>query len=504
MASYSKGADVQALVANVGRLKSLRGELKGIEGASRSAMSTIEGNWGGENLLSLVRHFNATAVPSLRSLDTAIDSMTTALQRNANAQDIASGGDGNLFGSGFGGAKASGSGGGGGSVGGEPEPKRTPYFEAGKGEKQDVTFGKKKEYELLGSGRNERTTYGNGWNTHREENNYDRDPRKGYDSKTETKYDQNTYDRDGDRRRHEWGHETTSEKDVDRTWLPSSEDNADKNKERAERDEKHPNRAALRDAALTSVNATHREDLFKVGQDFEKDPTGVMTAGASGHSEFGIKDGALYAGAGVAGSAYLARAGTGEHKLDLPGGGQLKGSASAGIGAQGNADAGVSFGKDGLVAGANAHVQAGAMAEASGSYTHGPVEASAKVEAMAGAEANANASIGIGKDGVTAKAGVDAFAGAKAGGEVSGSVAGIGGTVGGEVYAGIGAHANVDASFSAEKVKVSVDVGAALGVGAGVKFSIDVNPSKFLDDVGLSQVNDVVGDAVGGFIKKLF
>lgn len=290
---------------------------------------------------------------------------------------------------------------------------------------------------------------------------------------------------------HEWKHTGHGEREWGRR-LPLPHDGSDDPDRFANR---HQRAAGLLDGALGGVNWTHKDE--DVRTDYEKtylDATGNVTdqehadhaayGGTLGtetkhHTEVGLKDGALYAGAGSGAGAYLLRGGI-EGNLGQHG----KYDASGFLGAEAKADAGVSLGKDGLRAKAGAEAFAGAKGEAGVAYDNGPLAGHAGATAMAGAEVKADTSLGIGKDGVKAHAGADAFAGAKAAAELGGSIAGIGGTVGGEVYAGIGGHAEVDAAFSAERVKVNVDVGASVGVGAGVKFSVDVQPKEFVDDVG--------------------
>ncbi|MBC9820320.1 hypothetical protein [Terrabacter sp. MAHUQ-38] len=254
-------------------------------------------------------------------------------------------------------------------------------------------------------------------------------------------------------------------------------------------------KVGLIDGALGAVNWTHKDedvrtDYQKTFYDAAGDVTdeahadhaaygGTLGTESRHHAEAGLKDGALYAGAGAGAGAYLLRGGV-EGNLGEHG----KYEASGFVGAEAKADASVSLGKEGLRAKVGAEAFAGAKGEAGISYDDGPFAGHAAASAMAGAEAKADTSIGIGKDGIKAHAGAEAFAGAKAAAELGGSIAGIGGTVGGEVYAGIGGHAKVDAVFSAERVKANVDVGAAVGVGAGAKFSVDVQPKEFVDDVG--------------------
>lgn len=391
MTAYRKGADPEALTRIARSLTGMQAELGRIESTTRSAVGTIRGNWGGDNLLSLVDTFTTTCLPGLRACSGVLDEMARRLDENVAAQRAASGGSHGDAGG------ESGRGGDGGRPGG---PSGLNDVTKTQGKKHDVNL-----------------------------------------------------------------HDGT------------------------------PVKVGLLDAALGGVNWTHKDE--DVRTDYEKtyyDAAGNVTdkahadraayGGTLGtetkhHTEVGIKDGALFAGAGAGAGAYLLRGGV-EGNLGQHG----KYDASGFVGAEAKADASVSLGKEGLRAKAGAEAFAGAKGEAGIAYDNGPLAAHAGASAMAGAEAKADTSLAIGKEGITARARADAFAGAKAAAEVGASIAGIGGTVGGEVYAGIGGHAEVDAAFTAERVKVNVDVGAAVGIGAGVKFSVDVQPKEFVDDVG--------------------
>ncbi len=483
MTMYKRGADTEALTRIAGNIRGLQGELTRIEQSSRSAMGSIQGNWGGENLLTLVGHFNETAIPAMQACNGVFDEMAQKLDTNAKAQ-VATSGGGAGGAAGPGGA-GGGSGGGGTSAGGGP-PVPPPHG------KNDVTKTKGKKFATeahdgdgsVGGGGNSFThTVQDG--QHRYENS-----RVGEDGRQH--YDRRTHDGDYRRREleHEQGWRTESQHNVNRPWLPT--DDSDDPHTFANR---HDDASRRIGHGVEAVNWTNKDEHTDSSYtthyyDSNGNPTdkghaasstmgGTLGTETKHHTEVGIKDGALYAGAGAGAGAYLLKG-----KVDGNLGDHGRYEAGGFVGAEAKADAGVSLGKDGLQAKATAEAFAGAKGNVGVSYDNGPLAGHADANVMAGAEAKADASVGIGKDGVKAHAGADAFAGVKAGAEVGGNVAGVGGTVGGEVYAGIGAHADVDANFSAESVKVKVDVGAAIGIGGGVKFSVDVQPKEMMSDVG--------------------
>ena len=86
---------------------------------------------------------------------------------------------------------------------------------------------------------------------------------------------------------------------------------------------------------------------------------GTLGTETKHHTEVGIKDGALYAGAGVGAGAYLLKG-----KVDGNLGDHGRYEAGGLVGADAKADAGVSLGKDGLQAKANAEAFAGAKGNA--------------------------------------------------------------------------------------------------------------------------------------------
>lgn len=462
MTTYRKGADPEALTRIARSIAGMQEELTRIESTSRSVMGTIRGNWGGDNLLSLVDTFTTSCLPGLRACSGVLDAMARRLDDNVAAQRGASGEGG-----------AGGPGGGGGL--------------------NDVTKTKGKKHDA-----NPFRDFTHGWKD-TEHGEHERSSAFGFtkDSHTRTVRDSlektqwSVRDGEGNEIGHGFGIKGDGEHEWGRRLSLPHDGSDDPNRFEA----RHEKAAGLLGGALGGVSWTHKDE--NVRTDYAKtyyDAYGNVTDAALAdraayggtlgtetkhHTEVGIKDGALFAGAGAGAGAYLLRGGV-EGNLGQHG----KYDASGFVGAEAKADAGITLGKDGLQAKAGAEAFAGAKGEAGVSYDNGPLAGHVGANAMAGAEAKADASLGIGKDGVTAHAGANAFAGAKAAAEVGGSIAGIGGTVGGEVYAGIGGHANVDAVFSAEKVKVNVDVGAAVGVGAGVKFGVDVQPKELMDDVG--------------------
>ncbi|OFE17081.1 hypothetical protein BA895_18090 [Humibacillus sp. DSM 29435] len=483
MTMYKRGADAEALTRIAGNIRGLQGELARIEQSSRSAMGSIQGNWGGQNLLTLVGHFNDTAIPAMRACNGVFDAMAQKLDTNAKAQVATSGGG--AGGTAGPGGAGGGSGGGGTSTGGGPSVP-PPHG------KNDVTKTKGKKFSLEDKDPDE-TSGGEGnqytRTQHGSTQTYE-NTRTGADGREH--YDRYTHagDYHQPQLQHETGYTRETERDVHRPWLPT--DGSDDPGRFANR---HDDASRRIGHGVEAVNWTYKDEhpdssytthyYDSNGNPTDKDHAASSTMGGTlgtetkHHTEVGIKDGALYAGAGAGAGAYLLKG-----KVDGNLGDHGRYEAGGFVGAEAKADAGVSLGKDGLQAKVNAEAFAGAKGNVGVSYDNGPLAGHADANVMAGAEAKADASVGIGKDGVKAHAGADAFAGVKAGAEVGGNVAGVGGTVGGEVYAGIGAHADIDANFSAESVKVKVDVGAAIGIGGGVKFSVDVQPKEMMSDVG--------------------
>lgn len=183
--------------------------------------------------------------------------------------------------------------------------------------------------------------------------------------------------------------------------------------------------------------------------------------------------------------AYLAKA-EANGETDL-GPAQLKGEASASVGAEAAAD--LTVGPEGVKANAGASV--GAKVDAEGSISAGAAELSGTVEASAGAEADA--SFSAGKDGLNANVG--AFAGARAEFGAAGDVGGIGAGVNGEVWAGAGVEA--DLAFGKDedgKWRIGGEIGAGLGVGGKVGVDITIDPGKVMDTA--ADVADATQDAV--------
>jgi uncharacterized protein YukE len=142
---------------------------------------------------------------------------------------------------------------------------------------------------------------------------------------------------------------------------------------------------------------------------------------------------------------------------------------------EGTASGDAHIGRDGL--GVAGTATAGAyLLSAKGQYSNS-LGTSAKGEAYIGAQANANAGVSLGLDGVKASAGGEAFIGGKAEGSVSQTVGPVDVGVGGEISYGIGAHAEGDVEVSADHVGVSVDIGATLGIGGGVNLDVDFDPT---------------------------
>jgi hypothetical protein len=103
--------------------------------------------------------------------------------------------------------------------------------------------------------------------------------------------------------------------------------------------------------------------------------------------------------------------------------------------------------------------------------------------ALLGAQAQADASGSIGRDGAEGGLGAEAFAGAQSGIDVSGTIAGGTAAAGAEISYGIGARGKVEAELSTTKVELAMDVGVALGLGGGLTFDVSVSPAEVLADV---------------------
>lgn len=141
----------------------------------------------------------------------------------------------------------------------------------------------------------------------------------------------------------------------------------------------------------------------------------------------------------------------------------------------GSIDGQVGLTKDGLVAAGS--LSAGAyLAKVEGKYSNS-YGTTAEGKAYVGAEGNADAGVSLGKDGLKAGAGGEVFVGGKAEGSVSQEVGPVDVGVGGEVSYGLGAHFNADAEVSADHVGVDFDLGATLGVGGGIKIDVGVDPT---------------------------
>ncbi|GAB3063574.1 hypothetical protein GCM10027053_27760 [Intrasporangium mesophilum] len=512
MTTYRKGADPEQLARIASNIRGLQAELTRIESTSSSAMGAIQRNWGGDNLHALARQFTTTCVPGIQACNGVLDAMARRIDDNVRAQQAASGGAGGPGGPG----ESTGPGQGGGL--------------------NDVTKMKGKKHDV-----HPFTRYTHGWKD-TEHGEHEHSAAAGL---TKDKYTHRLVDLDKDRSDQE-REAARDHRTVDReTWQVRNRDgkvigegfnikaegehlfgdppapgteSADPNQPAGTDNGSPPKKpgigSKLLGAGLEGVNWTEKNEHVDSSYtttyyDANGNPTdkehaaysqmgGTLGTETKHHTEYGIKDGALYAGVGAGAGAYLLRG-----SVDGNLGDHGRYNASGFVGAEAKADAGVSLGKDGLTAKGSAEAFAGAKGEAGVAYDNGVFGGQAGVNAMAGAEAKADASLGIGLDGVKSHAGASAFAGVKAGADLGANVAGIGGTAGGEVYAGIGGHANIDANLSAESVKVKVDVGAALGVGGGVKFSVDVQPKEFVNDVGhgLGQGVEGAGHALEGGFK---
>jgi len=142
---------------------------------------------------------------------------------------------------------------------------------------------------------------------------------------------------------------------------------------------------------------------------------------------------------------------------------------------EGSLDGQFGLTNDGLVA--TGALSTGAyLAKVEGQYSNS-YGTSAQGKAYVGAEANADAGVSLGKDGVKAGLGGEVFVGGKAEGSVNQSVGPVDVGVGGEISYGIGAHADIDAEVSADHVGVDFDIGATLGIGGGIKVDVGIDPT---------------------------
>jgi uncharacterized protein YukE len=116
------------------------------------------------------------------------------------------------------------------------------------------------------------------------------------------------------------------------------------------------------------------------------------------------------------------------------------------------------------------------LAKVEGKYVNS-YGTTAEGKAYAGAEANADAGVSLGKDGVRAGVGGEAFVGGKAEGSVNQQVGPVDVGVGGEISYGLGAHIDADAEISADHVGVDFDIGATLGIGGGIKVDVGIDPT---------------------------
>ena len=130
---------------------------------------------------------------------------------------------------------------------------------------------------------------------------------------------------------------------------------------------------------------------------------------------------------------------------------------------------------EGLVA-TGALSTAAYLAKVEGKYSNS-YGTTAQGKAYVGAEANADAGVSLGKDGVKAGVGGEVFAGGKVEGSVNQAVGPVDVGVGGELSYGIGAHIDADAEISADHVGVDFDIGATLGIGGGIKVDVGIDPT---------------------------
>ena len=142
---------------------------------------------------------------------------------------------------------------------------------------------------------------------------------------------------------------------------------------------------------------------------------------------------------------------------------------------EGSLDGQLGVTRDGFVA-AGALSTAAYLAKVEGRYSTS-YGTTAQGKAYVGAEANADAGVSLGRDGLKGGLGGEAFVGGKAEGSVNQSVGPVDVGVGGEVSYGLGAHLDANAEVSADHVGVDFDIGATLGIGGGVKLDVGFDPT---------------------------
>ena len=142
---------------------------------------------------------------------------------------------------------------------------------------------------------------------------------------------------------------------------------------------------------------------------------------------------------------------------------------------EGSIDGQLGVTQDGLVA-VGALSTGAYLAKVEGKYVNS-YGTTAEGKAYVGAEANADAGVSLGTDGVKAGAGGEVFVGGKAEGSVNQSVGPVDVGVGGEISYGLGAHVDADAEISADHVGVDFDIGATLGIGGGIKVDVGFDPT---------------------------
>ena len=273
----------------------------------------------------------------------------------------------------------------------------------------------------------------------------DEDPQKAPDN--HNRDPEEADDQDGD------GHDDNSDEDDDNDGVPDEDDHHDDNDTDGDGESNADDTDDDNDGIPDEDDAEHR------------DGGGVWDEG-------GIADPELNAGMTFAeGEKQLWDAGIYDQTWGDEDGNHLTVEA---LSTEGTADYQLGLSQDGLVAAGS--LSAGLYAaKVSGAYSNS-YGTSAEGKAYVGAEANADAGVTLGTDGVKANVGGEVFAGGKAEASVSQDLGPVDVGVGGEISYGIGAHAEADAEFSADNVGVSVDVGATLGIGGGIKFDIGFDP----------------------------
>lgn len=504
--TFTKGMDADALRGNATRIRGARLDLQHVQQEVGQALDRAGSNWGGGDLDALMRQYRTSAAPALASLGDQLDDMARKVEQNIRAQKSTS------LAATL--APSAAYRPGGGAANGKQPWSKTNKDEQGRthtktsygpftrydveqttGEMSDAD-GQRGHHDTRVVGPRDSDVY----RSHEESTKRGHVDANGEHSTTSTRRESTLFGRFG-------GTEIGRQITASHAW---GENEYDAGRPKGEPGWGKDVSVKIASGDIEGWNASTFPD--HTGEKAYMDGPGQERTGTY---DVSVKDGSVVAAATVGAGAYLARG----HAEVSDRQGLVQGGAKAdvSVGANAEATASASIGKDGVKAevGAQASAAARASAEADGSIgvAHGKVGA----HAMVGAEAAANAALGIGKDGVSAGANIEGFAGGKAGVDGEVGVSGVTGKVGAEVSYGIGGHAKVDVQGNLNHIKADVDVGATLGLGAGVKFNVDVEPAKIMSDVsgavnggagdighGLNHVSQSVNTGIESGFNKIF